>query len=168
MVAPKLNVRRARADDAQALAELQQGIYAEARWFVGDGAPATGILKRLLERIEPHKSLYLVAETKGRELCAWLELHRLQPRRMAHVAVLTIAVKKQMRRQGIARHLLDESYKWARGRGIEKITLSVREGNTAAMRLYQSEGFVLEGREVRQLRDGNHYEDNLLMAKFIS
>lgn len=159
-------VRPARPEDAEALAQLQGGIYEEGRWFVGNGAPRHETLARQLRALDRQMSLFLLA-VSNEELCGWLELHRHKPHKLAHVAMLTVAIAAAWRRQGIASELLTRSYRWARRHNVEKIQLNVRAGNTAAIALYEREGFLHEGREARQIREGDSYEDNLLMAKFL-
>jgi len=152
--------------DAAGLHTLYRGIYDEGRWFVGDGPPSAETLRGRLRQLAPERSLYLVAAREG-ELLGWLELHRLPPKKLAHVAVLTLAVAAPYRRQGLAGQLLARAYAWAHTVGVGKLQLSVRARNGAARALYEREGFVLEGCERRQVRDGNVFEDNLLMAKFL-
>lgn len=168
-------VRNARPSDARALVALQRGIYREVRWFVGDGPPGVDTLTRRLRSHDPTMSLYLVvdadeADTRagdGPGISAWLELHRLQPERLRHVAVLTLAVASGQRRRGLGRALLRRAYRWAGRTGVRKITLNVRANNLSALTLYRSEGFELEGRERDHIRDEDGFEDNLIMAKFL-
>lgn len=172
---PRLQLRPARPADAPALAALQRVIYGEGRWFVGDGAPSAEALAHRLRLLDPRRSHYLLALAASpqgdandpAEVCGWLELHRMQPERLMHVAVLTLAVAPAFRQRGVASELLAGAYGWARGAGVEKVQLSVREHNRAAISLYRREGFVLEGREVRQIWENGRYEDNLLMARFM-
>lgn len=168
----ELELRLARPLDAPALAALQRVIYEEGRWFVGDGAPSAETLAGRLRALEKARSLFLLAYAAseprgGAALCGWLELHRLRPRRLGHVAVLTLAVAPPFRQQGVASRLLAEAYAWARGVGVQKVQLSVREHNGAALALYRRQGFELEGRERRQVHEAGRFEDNLLMAKFL-
>ena len=162
---PTLTLRVARAEDAHALAELQASIYAEGRWFVGDGAPSAETLQVRL-RHPRSTSLYLVAESQA-ELWGWLELNRLSAKRLNHVAMLTLAVHKTQRRSGVASRLLNEAYAWARRSNISKISLNVRAGNVGAVRLYEREGFVHEGLERKHIRTQSGFEDNLIMAKHL-
>lgn len=159
-------VRAAQDSDAPELALLQGAIYAEGRWFVGDGPPSAETLRQRLRAVDAARTLYLVA-VAGEVPIGWLELQRLYPRKLEHVAVLTLAVEAAYRRQGVARALLQASYPWARERGVKKIGLSVRAHNRAARTLYEREGFVLEGCERDQIFDAGAFEDNLLMAKFL-
>ena len=160
------SIRAAEASDAPALALLQAGIYAEGRWFVGDGPPSAETLRQRFHTATTGRSLYLLA-LAGETPIAWLELHRLYPKKLEHVAVLTLAVEAAYRRQGAAQALLHESYPWASEQGVKKISLNVRAQNDAARALYEREGFVLEGRERAHIFDAGAFEDNLLMAKFL-
>ena len=160
-------VRAALPTDASALEALHRGIYYEGRWFVGDGAPSAETLRSRLRLLDEKRSSYLVAVGRDGGLQGWLELHRLTPQRLSHVAVLTLAVGHLYRRQGVAGALLEAAYPWAAAVGVLKLQLSVRAGNGAAVALYEREGFVLEGCERNQVFDDGGFEDNLLMAKFL-
>lgn len=164
-------IRPATVSDAPALEALHRSIYDEGRWFVGDGPPTVETLRGRLRVLEPSRSLYLVVvlDSAGAraQVGGWLELHRLTPRKLEHVAVLTLAVGQPFRRQGLAGSLLACAYPWAREVGAHKIQLSVRAKNLAAIALYKREGFGLEGRERNQVFDADGFEDNLVMAKFL-
>jgi ribosomal protein S18 acetylase RimI-like enzyme len=159
-------MRRAAAADVAALVDLQRQIYREERWFVGDGPPSVAALAQRLRGSNPRVSLWLVADC-DRSLCGWLELHRLPPARLDHVATLTLAVAPGWRHQGIGRALLEQGFQWAKQVGVRKITLNVRAGNDAAIGLYRAQGFELEGRERQQIRTSEGFEDNLIMARFL-
>lgn len=160
-------IRDARPADAAQIVSLQEGIYREGRWFVGNHAPSADTIRRRLQYLNPHDSLYLVAE-RNRQLLGWLELNRMQPERMQHVALLTIAIGAPWRRQGLASGLLAAAYDWSRRVGISKITLNVRARNTGAIALYERENFRLEGRERDHFVTEDGFEDNLIMARSIS
>ena len=160
------DIRSAQPVDAQQIVCLQAGIYAEGRWFVGSSAPSVDSIRQRLHYLNPRNSLYLVAE-RNRQLLGWLELNRLQPDRMRHVALLTIAIGAPWRRQGLGRSLLAAAYDWSREVGVHKITLNVRERNKGAISLYKAEGFTVEGIESNQFVTDDGFEDNVIMAKVI-
>ncbi len=179
------HIREALPGDAQGVTELLQGIYREGGYFVGDRAAPAASLRARLSGDGRDRSLYLVAmvpDQRGREtLAGWLELHRGAVRRLEHVATLTLAVAAGFRRLGLARGLLRRAYAWCAEVGVLKVSLNVRAGNEAAIALYLSEGFEFEGRErAAVLLEGHDareaaewltspaFEDNLLMAKFLS
>ncbi|MEJ2219164.1 MAG: GNAT family N-acetyltransferase [Gemmatimonadota bacterium] len=159
------------ADDAHDVVRLMRAIYAERRYFVGDGPPFVQSLARRITGDDPAFALYLVADDQANErrgLAGWLELHRMQPRRLQHVAVLTVAVAPDRRRQGVGRELMRRGYGWAREVGVRKLSLNVRASNAGAIALYRSEGFEEEGRERAQVRtDDGEFEDNVIMARML-
>lgn len=166
---PQLQIRPALSSDAAQLTALQQSVYDENRWFVGDGPPDVAALTRRLRSLEPAGSLYLVARAPGEdELIAWLELHRLFPQKLKHVATLTLAVKRSWRGRGLAKMLLHQAYDWAKTSGVRKISLNVRANNLDAIRLYERQGFELEGREKAHIKLEDGFEDNLIMAKILN
>ena len=160
-------IRVAQGSDAGGVVELLAEIYAEDRWFVGDGPPSAGSLARRI-RSEDRSDVLLLVATTEREVIGWLELQRLQADKLRHVAVLTLAVARAYRRRGVATGLLREAYAWAERHGVAKISLSVRANNDAAVALYERERFVHEGREVGHIRVESGFEDNLIMARFLA
>lgn len=151
------------------MTRLLAGIYREERYFVGDGPGTSASLAARIGMDDPERSLYLVA-ARGSDIVGWCELHRSPAWRLEHVAVLTLAVSPSERRRGVGKALLGEAYAWCRRVGVLKVSLHVRAGNAAAIALYESEGFGLEGREVAQVRvkPRGEFEDNLIMGKWLT
>ena len=71
------------------------------------------------------------------------------------VGSLGMLVARQHRGQGIGGRLLDDSLRWARESGLHKVDLGVWPHNTAAIALYCSRGFTIEGRRRRHYRRAN-------------
>ena len=76
--------------------------------------------------------------------------------------VTNVAVCPEYRRRGIARRLVDVLIEEARERGITRLHLEVRESNIAARALYESLGFVTDGRRKGYYRQPT--EDAVLMT----
>lgn len=180
--APVFTVREAHPADAEGITALLSGIYAEQDYFVGAAAAPDSVLQSRLEYRKPDECVYLVAVSRDpagfESVIGWLELHRQGAARMRHVATLTLAVARRSRRGGVGRSLLRHSYRWCREVGVIKVSLNVRASNAAAVSLYLSEGFELEGRERGAIRVGPldrlatpataaDYEDNLVMGRFV-
>ncbi|HET8986041.1 MAG TPA: GNAT family N-acetyltransferase [Trueperaceae bacterium] len=165
--------RRARDSDARAVTTLLRGIYAEWRFFVGDSPGSERSLAMRIAHDDQSRSYYGVATSAG-DVVGWVELHRSPAWRLEHVAVLTLAVAPSVRGHGVGRGLLHACYQWCRAVGVLKISLHVRANNEAALHLYLSEGFELEGRERGQIRLGPEraggdgpFEDNVVMGKWL-
>ncbi len=72
-----------------------------------------------------------------------------------------IAVDPALRRRGIGRKLMEAMTAFAGKEGVEDVTLEVRAGNIAALKLYESFGFAVEGRRKGYYR--NPEEDALIL-----
>ena len=109
-------------------------------------------------------SLCLVAEDDGR-IVGQLMLQGGKRRNVRHAATLGITVGREHRGQGVGRRLMEYAIDWARAGGVvTRIELNVFVRNSNAIRLYESCGFVVEGRRRRSIhRDGEYMED-LVMA----
>ena len=77
--------------------------------------------------------------------------------------VYRIAVDPGCRRLGCGKALLSAFEEAASGKGAAALYLEVREGNEAAVRLYEAAGWHLAGRRKRYYRDP--VEDALLYRK---
>lgn len=152
--------------DAPAWRALQQGIYDEGSFFVGDGPASERELSGRLQFTPRERGAVWLAERDGAPV-GWCEASRPQAERLEHVALVTVAVAARHRRQGVGRALLQALEAWALGLRLRKLTLNVRGGNAPAIALYRGLGYVVEGVERGQVRHGDAFEDNLIMAKYL-
>ena len=72
-----------------------------------------------------------------------------------------LAVKKELRRQGLAHRFMEVMKEISSQVGLKAQTLEVRESNEAAIKLYRKCGFVVKGRRPLYYSDTN--EDALIM-----
>jgi ribosomal protein S18 acetylase RimI-like enzyme len=88
----------------------------------------------------------LVAEQDGVPVgLAWAKVDGADP---TVVEIFQVWVAPAARGRGIAAALLREAISWARSRGTRTVKLDVTQGDTAAVRLYQREGFRNVGEPV--------------------
>ncbi len=79
------------------------------------------------------------------------------------IEILNLAVSPEARRRGAARSLVAEALSWGKSSGARKAFLEVRESNHAAIRLYESLGFVTSGSRARYY--ANPTEDGLILTR---
>ncbi|MFD2239185.1 GNAT family N-acetyltransferase [Aureimonas populi] len=146
-------IRAAERSDAPALARLfNQPSYRHGTMRLPFETQEM-VEKRLFDRAGD-TTLLLVAELDGAVLGS-AGLTRWTGRR-SHVGLLGIGVDEAHRRRGIGRALMaaliDTADNWF---GLRRIELEVNVDNEAAIALYTSLGFEIEGRERQAiLRDG--------------
>ncbi len=94
-----------------------------------------------LAEAEREQSHYFVALRQG-EVVGFAGMQQV----LDEFSVTNVAVAPDCRRQGLGRALMLRLLRVCRERQAAFLTLEVRAGNTAAIRLYQQLGFVEEGR----------------------
>jgi ribosomal-protein-alanine N-acetyltransferase len=78
----------------------------------------------------------------------------------AHIA--TIAIHPDFRGLGFGKRLLGETLRQSMQRGVNAVTLEVRENNLLAQQMYVKFGFKIVGRRLHYYKDNN--EDAILMT----
>ncbi|WP_343210412.1 ribosomal protein S18-alanine N-acetyltransferase [Anaerolentibacter hominis] len=122
-------VRRMEPGDAGAAAELEAELFA-LPWSE----------QGFLDALDRPDTLYLAAiqEEKLAGYCGmWCVLDEAE--------ITNVAVRPSFRRRGIGREMLTELIRRGRKRQISTFFLEVRESNEAAIRLYESLGFAVNG-----------------------
>lgn len=135
----ELIVRKGVAEDAAAVAELEQLCFA-VPWS------RESIIRDLTEN---ELAEYIVAELDGRivgYVGLWVVVDE------GHIN--NVAVSPAFRRRHIAAALIEAVLRFAENAGVKGFTLEVRTGNEPARRLYEKFGFQQAG-----VRKG-YYEDN--------
>ena len=119
----------------------------------------------LKERIEREDAIRVVAEIDGRIIAsAGAESSKLK--REAHHATLGVSVLKAFWGQGVGRRLISGEPAYWVIRSTRKMYLAVFDDNDRAIRLYESLGFVQEGRlRGDLLRGDGRYGDMIIMAR---
>lgn len=120
-----MDIRRARPEDAPAIAEAEREIFPDP-WSERD----------ITSLISSEGSMCYTALADGRVL-AYLIGRQISP----EGEIYRLATLPEHRRRGIAYRLLDYAVKCERGRGLEVLFLEVREKNAPARALYSSHGF---------------------------
>jgi ribosomal protein S18 acetylase RimI-like enzyme len=146
-MAPGILVRPAGAADVPGIVTLFTAV-AEERDRIGTepGFDAAQRQTDILTSIEDGAHCVLVAAAED------VVVGNLGIRVQHNVGSLGMMVARQHRRKGIGGRLLDEGLRWARKSRLHKVDLGVWPHNAAAIALYRSRGFSVEGRLRRHFR----------------
>ena len=172
MTESAVEIRALAAADLAAYKSLRdEMLVAHPEAFTSDAAEEvvkepTDYLQRLgLDRRE--RGHFVLGAWRGERLVGALGLERDRRRKGRHIGhVVGMMVRAEARGQGLGRHLLDALVDEARRtEGMEMLTLTVTDGNTAAVGLYETSGFARYGLLMRAIRLANgHYHDKLHMV----
>ena len=162
-----ITIRPARPEDAAQIITYARRVFAEPGvsliTLAEEFNPTTESEARMISEMNrASNSLFLVAEADGR-IVGQLTLQGGKRRNVRHAAILGITVGREHRGQGVGRRLMEYAIDWARAGGVvTRIELNVFVRNSNAIRLYESCGFVVEGRRRRSIHRDGEYMDCLL------
>jgi RimJ/RimL family protein N-acetyltransferase len=147
-------VRRGGSADVDAVAALYAAVAAEGRW-IGAEAPVEWTPERRREWCQvvddEARGAWFLAEDGGGRLVGYLTVFRSG----AEHAEFAMAVDAEHRGAGVGGALLDAAVAWCRDLPLSKLSCQVWPHNGAALGLYRSRGFVVEGRLRRHWRRRN-------------
>ena len=164
-----ITIRPARPEDAAQIITYARRVFAEPGvsliTLAEEFNPTTESEARMISEMNrASNSLFLVAEADGR-IVGQLTLQGGKRRNVRHATTLGITVGRGYRGRGIGRRLMAYAIDWARAGGVvTRIELNVFVRNSNAIRLYESCGFVVEGRRRRSIHRDGEYMDDLVMA----
>ncbi len=148
----EFTVRRGAPTDLPALLALVDTFTDAPGW------PEHAWRRFLTQEVAFYERILLLAEDPQGELLGVLAATRLE----AETELEWLLVHPQRRRRGTGRALLHAWLAWAEARDAAVALLEVRASNAPALRLYESLGFVVNGRRTAYYHDP--VEDALLMA----
>ena len=148
---PALNIRRARPQDAEAMAELQN-LPGVRHGTLQLPHPNPDAIRKRLEAASDDRSLLAFSQDR---LIGVISLHP-QTGLRAHVAGLGMAVHDGWIGRGVGgmmmREVIDIAERWL---GLRRLELTVYTDNVLALALYRKFNFALEGtHRAYALRDG--------------
>jgi RimJ/RimL family protein N-acetyltransferase len=149
---PGVLIRPACPADVPGIIKLFTAV-AQERVSIG-AEPGFDVAKRqsnILKSIEEDASCVLVATLED----VVVGNLGIQGQHRQTIGSLAMMVARKHRGQGIGGRLLDASLRWARESCLHKVDLMVWPHNAAAIALYRSRGFTIEGRLRRQFRRAN-------------
>ncbi len=104
-----------------------------------------------------------VAVRKG-EVVGWCDVSPEDLPGFTHCGRLGMGVRREYRRKGIGKKLLDATLNKARAKGLERIELEVYASNLPAIELYKQSGFSIEGVKKKGRKLDGAYDDVVCMA----
>lgn len=162
----QVRIRRSEMDDAESLCDTINAVAREKWWLATVDGFTPEQTRAFLNYVTDHSVSQVVAVANGL-IVGWCDIVPKGPRGFAHVGALGMGVRREWRRHGVGRGLLEEGLALARAAGLEKIELEVFTDNEGAVHLYESHGFAREGVKARARKLEGRYQDVLLMALWL-
>lgn len=151
-------------EDAQGIAALVGAVSSERRFLAGTEGFSTEDTRAFIASLHPAGGVQVVAVDSG-EIVGWCDICPHPNEGMKHAGRLGMGVRKDYRGKGVGRKLLETAVHRTLTSAVERIELEVFASNQAAIRLYESFGFALEGRKIGARKIDGSIDDVLLYAK---
>lgn len=162
-----MEIRHSTALDSDKFIEMQLRIDEETEFMMyepGERKPDRERTKHFLETAVEGENLILVAEEEDK-LWGFLFAERGVLNRIHHSAYIVIGICKEYRGKGIGTAFFKELETWAVTGGITRLELTVMCHNTAAIHLYEKNGFQIEGLKKNSMLVNSQFVDEYYMAK---
>jgi RimJ/RimL family protein N-acetyltransferase len=169
-VMPKsLTIRTALPSDAEALAAYIAAIVAERSpvLFAREAPPTLEQVAKMIARNADDERSALFVAVENAAVLGMLDFSPLVRPQQRHVGSFGMSVARTARGRGIGTRLLRALYAFANEHDYRKLELEVFATNGPAIVLYESHGFVHEGRRRGAVIVGEETVDLLLMGKGI-
>ncbi len=167
-----IQIREAFPPDAAALNDLIECIISTSPYTLTTPAELkldTNAQANRIDQFQKEEGSVIFLAELGNQLVGSLDFKCNTKLRNRHWGEFGMGMRPAFRGLGMGRILLQELLDWAKHQAnLEKICLGVYPQNKAAVHLYQSMGFVEEGRLVKAIKKGpNDYFDEIRMYRFV-
>lgn len=159
-----MTIRDTTVEDAAAVASMIDLVARERRFLAATVGFSEESTRNFILELRSADAVHVVAELDG-SLVGWCDIARLPFEGMHHVGRLGMGVKCDCRGRGIGRRLLEAALIRGSGR-FERIELEVFSSNRAAVQLYESSGFLLEGKKRAARKLDGMCDELLIYARF--
>jgi ribosomal protein S18 acetylase RimI-like enzyme len=158
-----VDIRRSTAEDVPGLRACLDSVARERRFLAMLEAPS-------LEEVEAFAAhpdvVQLVAVEAGR-VVGWADVRRMRGAGLAHRGSLGMGLLASHRRRGLGGRLLAAVLAESRSLGVTRVELQVFRSNAVAVRLYERQGFVVEGQQKRARVLDGVADDIVLMCRWL-
>lgn len=163
-----ITIRRVGPADVTAITQHFAAIFAEPDLWLPllptELPNEAGWLRNITDAQAESNSAWWLAEAEGC-LVASLELRGGKRHTNQHIVTLGMNVAANHRGMGLGKTLLETGLAWVRQHpSVSRIELECFAANTAAVSLYTSASFVVEGRRVNRYLLRDDYHDTLHMS----
>lgn len=132
----------------------------------GKTSDAAGLREKIDDAVSMGDFL-LIAEESAKNIVGYIWAKRGRLNRVRHTAYIVVGIREAYQRQGIGTRFFEALDEWARKKGVVRLELTVECANTAARKLYEKNGFAVEGQRARSMKLEDEFVDELYMAKLL-
>lgn len=153
--------------DAERFWEMMNQLDHETKYMLYEPGERTKNIPRIESFIQNSvegEDFLLVAETDNR-IVGYISAEKGGLNRIAHSAYIVVGILMDYRGKGIGTEFFRRLNLWAEEKNITRLELTVICENEVAKRLYENNGFEIEGIKRKSVLVDGNYLDEFYMAK---
>jgi RimJ/RimL family protein N-acetyltransferase len=160
-----VQIRQIQNADAKSFRECLDAVARERCYLAQVEAPPLAKVQQFVADSVANDTAQYVATLNG-QVVGWCDVFGHWAHALQHVGTLGMGIMAAYRGQGLGRQLIERTLEHALNKkGICRVVLEAREDNHRAIRLYESVGFVREGRALCAMRFDGVFYPAVTMAK---
>lgn len=160
-----MTIRDTLSEDAATVAALIDSVARERRYLAATVGFSVESTQAFIASLRSANGVHILAVI-GDAAVGWCDIAPLPYEGMKHIGRLGMGVKSGFRGKGAGKRLLEAALLRGFNTGLERVELEVFASNREAVRLYESFGFVPEGRKIAARKLDGISDDLLLYATF--
>jgi ribosomal protein S18 acetylase RimI-like enzyme len=161
---PPIDIRPIQTADAASFRACLDAVARERRYLAQLEAPPLERVQQFVADSVANDAAQYVAMRDG-QVVGWCDVFAHWAHALQHVGTLGMGIMAAHRGQGQGRRLIERTLQHAQDKGIYRVVLEAREDNHRAIRLYESVGFVREGRAPCAMRFDGVFHTAITMAR---
>lgn len=167
-----MEFRNLRVEEAEAFWNMMNQLDNETDFMLyepgerGKNGKSIKNLERMIESSISGENFLLIAEA-DHQIVGYILAEKGRLNRISHRAYIVVGIRECYRGNGIGTEFFKRLEGWAREQGIVRLELTVVCSNVIAKRLYEKNGFVVEGIKRKSMLINGTYVDEYYMAKIL-
>ncbi|GAB1759907.1 GNAT family N-acetyltransferase [Priestia aryabhattai] len=166
-----MKIRELELHDAANFVDLLKQIEEESKFMLfesGERKLSTDQQEKNIEIFKQQPNSTIIVAEESEMLVGYIAATGGEANRNAHIAALTLGIRKTFQNQGIGTALFAALEEWAREHHIHRLELTVAVQHEKALSLYDKVGFEIEGTKKHSLRIGGLFIDEYYMSKLLN
>lgn len=162
-----MKIRKCRINDANNMLKMLLELDKETEYMLFEADERPNDINRVKEMINQSvngDNLLLIA-TEDDNIIGFLSVQRGILRKIKHTAYIVVGIREKFRGKGIGKRLFIDLDLWAKENNISRLELTVMCPNSIAKKLYEKNGFQIEGTKRNSIFMNGKYIDEYYMAK---
>lgn len=141
----------------------------ETKYMMYEPRERTKDIKRVEKLIQTaiNEENFLLATEIEQEIVGYICAERGIPNRVRHTAYIVVGIRSKYQDHGIGTELFRYLDEWAVKYGIKRLELTVMVCNNVAKKLYERNGFIVEGTRKNAMLVDGQFIDEYYMAKLL-